>query len=77
VPSDARAERGGRSLRNVGTIDFALTGVLASVLAPLGEAAISIFAGSTFDTDYILVRDHAHESAIDALRAAGHEVQAS
>lgn len=75
VPSDARAERGWRSLRIAGTIDFGLTGVLASVLAPLGEAGISIFAVSTYDTDYILVREHALEAAIDALRAAGHEVR--
>jgi len=76
VPSDSRAERGWRALRVAGTIDFALTGVLASVLAPLGEAAISIFAVSTYDTDYVLVREHALAAAIDALRDAGHEVQA-
>jgi hypothetical protein len=76
VPSDARAERGWRALRVAGTIDFALTGVLASVLAPLGEAAISIFAVSTYDTDYVLVRAHALPAAVDALRAAGHQVLA-
>jgi uncharacterized protein len=75
VPSDARVERGWRALRIAGTIDFGLTGVLASVLAPLGEAAISIFAVSTYDTDYILVREHALADAIDTLRAAGHDVQ--
>jgi hypothetical protein len=75
VPSDARAERGWRALRIAGTIDFALTGVLASVLAPLGEAAISIFALSTYDTDYVLVREQALGAAVDALRAAGHDVQ--
>jgi hypothetical protein len=74
VPSDARAERGWRALRIAGTIDFGLTGVLTSVLAPLGDAAISIFAVSTFDTDYILVREHALAAAIDTLRAAGHRV---
>lgn len=75
VPSDARAERGWRALRIAGTVDFALNGVLASVLGPLGNAAISIFAVSTFDTDYILVRGHALAAAIDVLRAAGHDVQ--
>jgi hypothetical protein len=74
VPSDARAERGWRAFRIAGTIDFALTGVLASVLAPLGDAGISIFAISTYDTDYILVREHALDAAIEVLRAAGHEV---
>jgi hypothetical protein len=76
VPSDARAERGWRALRVAGTIDFALTGVLASVLAPLGEAAVSIFAVSTYDTDYVLVREQALPAAVDALRAAGHDVHA-
>jgi uncharacterized protein len=75
VPSDARAERGWRALRIAGTIDFALTGVLASVLGPLGDAAISIFAVSTYDTDYVLVREDTLPAAIDALRAAGHEVE--
>lgn len=74
VPSDALAERGWRALRIAGTIDFALTGVLASVLAPLGDAAISIFAVSTYDTDYVLVREHALAAAMDALRSAGHDV---
>ena len=74
VPSDARAERGWRALRIAGTIDFALTGVLASVLAPLGDGAISIFAISTYDTDYILVREHALADAIETLRAVGHDV---
>jgi hypothetical protein len=75
VPSDARAERGWRALRIAGTIDFALTGVLASVLGPLGAAAISIFAVSTYDTDYVLVREHALSAAVDVLRAAGHTVK--
>ena len=77
VPSDARAERGWKALRIAGTIDFALTGVLASVLAPLADAGVSIFALSTFDTDYVLVRAHALAAAIGALQAAGHRVEAA
>jgi hypothetical protein len=77
VPDDARAERGWRALRIAGTIDFALTGVLAAVLAPLADAGISIFAVSTYDTDYVLVRDHALAAATSALQAAGHRVEAA
>ncbi len=77
VPSDARAERDWRALRIAGTIDFALTGVLASVLGPLAEAGVSIFALSTYDTDYVLVRAHALDAAIDALRGAGHRIEAA
>ena len=75
IPQDIRAERGWRALKIAGPIDFALTGVLASVLQPLGEARISIFAISTFDTDYVLVRSESQEAAVAALRAAGHDVR--
>ena len=56
VPDDVRAERGWRAFKVEGPLDFALTGVLAGLAAPLAEAGISIFAISTFDTDYLLVR---------------------
>jgi hypothetical protein len=75
TPTDVRAERGWRALKIAGPIDFALTGVLASVLQPLAEARIGIFAVSTFDTDYILVRSESLIDAIAKLRAAGHEVR--
>jgi hypothetical protein len=75
TPDAARAERGWRVLKIAGPIDFSLTGVLASVLQPLAEARIGIFAISTFDTDYVLVRAEALEPAVAALRAAGHEVR--
>ncbi len=69
VPNDVRSEKGWRAFRIAGTIDFALTGVLASVLEPLAEAKVGIFALSTFDTDYILVRANQLEQARAALAA--------
>ncbi len=69
-----RAERGWRALMVLGPLDFALTGILANLAGVLAEAEISIFAISTFDTDYLLVREGRLEAAIAALRAAGHEV---
>ena len=74
TPDDVRAERGWRALKLEGPFDFALTGVLASVLQPLADARVSIFAISTFDTDYVLVRFESLNYAISALRAAGHRV---
>ena len=56
-------------------IGFSLVGVLASLLVPLAEAGVSMFAVSTFDTDYLLVKDSLLPSAMEALRAAGHCVQ--
>jgi len=60
-----------------GPLDFALAGVLASLAAPLADAAISIFTVSTYDTDYVLVRAGDLERAAQALRDAGHRVARS
>lgn len=74
VPEGMQAEGGWRCLKLAGPFDFALSGVLASVLGPLAEARISILAVSTFDTDYVLVRADRLEQALYALREAGHTV---
>jgi hypothetical protein len=74
IPENARAERGWRALRVAGRLDFALTGVLASIAAPLAAAGVSIFVVSTYDTDYILVRAQGLAAAVRCLTAAGHEV---
>jgi len=77
VPLDARAERGWRMLRVSGPLDFALTGVMASLAGPLAAAGVSLFAIATFDTDYLLVRATQWDVALTALGAAGHRVAAS
>ena len=74
VPKTVAGSRGWRPLKVHGPLDFSLTGVLASIAAPLAEAGISIFALSTFDTDYVLVGDSKVGSAVEVLREAGHEV---
>ncbi|WP_026870738.1 ACT domain-containing protein [Inquilinus limosus] len=68
VPGDVRAERGWRGFKVEGPLDFALTGILARLAAPLAEAGISIFAVSTYDTDYLLVRAADLEAATAVLR---------
>lgn len=74
VPSEVKAERDWRCLCLAGPFDFALTGVLASVLNPLAEAGVGIFAVSTFNTDYLLLKHHQLEQAVAALEQAGHVV---
>ena len=59
-------------MRVAGVIDFSVIGLLAGLTAPLAEAGISVFAISTYDTDYMLVREHDLERAIELLRNAGH-----
>jgi hypothetical protein len=74
VPECVRAERGWRALRVAGAIDLSLVGVLASLTAPLAEAGIGVFVLSTFDTDYLLVKEADLGRAIEALAAYGHVV---
>jgi uncharacterized protein len=74
IPANVQAERGWRCLRVAGRLDFSLTGVLASLAGPLAASDVSIFAVSTYDTDYILVRSQALATALSCLRAAGHQV---
>jgi hypothetical protein len=57
-----------------GPLEFSLTGVLAAIAVPLADAGVSIFAISTFDTDYLLVKEDDVAKAMEALRAAGHSV---
>jgi hypothetical protein len=71
VPDDVRAERGFHVLVIDGALDFALTGILASVTGPLAAASISLFAFSTFDTDYVMVKDDRLDAAIAVLEQAG------
>jgi hypothetical protein len=76
APDGVRCEKGWRRLRVAGELDFALVGVLASLMAPLAEAGVSVFVVSTFDTDYLLVKDADLARAVEALKAAGHTVRA-
>ena len=74
VPESVKCESDWRGLKVVGTLDFSLTGILASLAVPLAEANISIFAISTYDTDYLLVKETNLENAIAVLTAAGHRI---
>jgi uncharacterized protein len=70
VPAGVICQRGWRGLKVAGPLDFALTGVLASLAGPLAEAGVSIFAISTYDTDYLFVRGEQFDIAIATLRRA-------
>ena len=71
VPPDVKVDRGWRALKVEGPLDLALTGILASLANPLAEAQINIFAISTFDTDYLLVKGYNLARACDVLWQAG------
>ena len=61
--------------RVMGPLPLDLVGILASIADPLAEAKISIFAISTYDTDYVLVKARDLEAALGALERAGHRIK--
>jgi uncharacterized protein len=73
VPSELSHDLDWACLRLQGPFPFSETGILTSFVQPLSERAIPLFAISTFDTDYVLVKQGWVEKAVTALREAGHE----
>jgi hypothetical protein len=72
IPSGVESDTGWVRLRLHGPFPLDAVGVLRSVLDPLADARISVFAISTFATDHVLVKRSHLTRAADALRAAGH-----
>jgi hypothetical protein len=73
TPAETLArEDGWRGFRVRGVLDFSLTGILARLSAVLAEAKIGIFAVSTYNTDYILVKEADFDRAVRALTEAGY-----
>lgn len=75
APDSVQCERGWRMFKLEGPFPFSATGILDSVLHPLAESKISIFAISTFDTDYVMVKEVNLDAAVAVLRSAGHKVR--
>ena len=71
VPNGVPCESGWSCLQVVGPLPFDLTGILARLTALLAGAKIPIFAVSTYDTDYLLVRTENLQAACTALREGG------
>jgi len=74
VPKKSVHQRPFTAFEVEGPLDFALTGVLAELLAPLAAAEISVFTLSTYDTDWILVPGDDADRAEEEWRRSGHEV---
>lgn len=74
VPAQIKSERDFRALKVLGPLDFSLTGILSSIAGPLAEVKVSIFAISTYDTDYILVREQDLDKAIVTLKSKGIDI---
>jgi hypothetical protein len=74
VPSRWTAKKGWCCLRVLGSLDFSVTGVLASLTTPLAQAEVSTLAISTYDTDYLLVPEADYNRAKEALTEHGHHL---
>lgn len=63
-----------RAFRVQGVLDFSLIGILSKITTILAENNIGIFAISTYNTDYILVKAHQYQNALEALSQAGYAI---
>jgi len=73
TPTNTTArEDGWRAMRIIGQLDFSLTGILSKIATVLADAKVGIFAVSTYDTDYILVKAENLDRAVGALKEAGY-----
>lgn len=76
VPDNTTAcDDGWRVFRIVGMLDFSLIGILAKISGILASAGIGLFAVSTYNTDYILIKDDNFDNALEALRSAGYMIK--
>jgi hypothetical protein len=75
VPTGIHAEVDWRCLRVAGAMPFTIVGVLASLTRPVAAAGVGVFAISTFDTDYLSIKDAEFQMAVAALKQAGHSVE--
>ena len=75
APEDAvEREDGWRAFRIAGVLDFSLVGILSKISGILAGEGIGIFAVSTYNTDYILVREEDFDRALNALEARGYGI---
>lgn len=71
IQSDV-VEHNWKAIKIVGLLDFALIGIFAKISIILAQAEISIFAISTYNTDYILIKSDKLDKAINALQDNGY-----
>ena len=76
APSEyEKKDDGWRGFRIEGVLDFSLIGILAEISGILAENKIGIFVCSTYDTDYVFVKEFNFEKAISALSSSGYIIE--
>lgn len=75
VPANVlQRDDGWKAFRIRGVLDFSLIGILSGIAGILAKNGISIFAVSTYNTDYVLIKEESFRKAMEALGRAGYEV---
>ncbi len=74
VPEGIKKNEGWRGLKVEGPLDFSATGILAALVNPLAKEGVSVLALSTYDTDYLLVKEECLERAIQILSEEGNQI---
>lgn len=69
-----KRDDGWKGFRIQGVLDFSLIGILAKIAELLAQNGISIFAISTYNTDYVLIKNENYQKALDVLEHAGYEI---
>jgi len=75
LPAGLTAQRGWRCFKVGGPLDPNQTGVLAALSEPLAQAGVSLLVVSTFETDYILIKEKDLSRAVEVWERAGHHIE--
>ena len=75
VPENTiQRDDGWKAFRIQGVLDFSLIGILAKIATVLADNGISIFAVSTYNTDYVLIKKENYQKALDILKTTGYKI---
>ena len=75
VPENTiQRDDGWKAFRIQRVLDFSLIGILAKVATVLADNGISIFAVSTYNTDYVLIKKENYQKALEVLQTAGYKI---
>ena len=72
VMNDSRQEPGWKIIKLIGPFDFTEVGIIAAITKTLADKQIGVFVVSTFDTDFVLIKEENLENSVEALKQAGY-----
>ena len=75
VPTGVKCDRGWLAIKIESPLDLSEVGIVLSLASPLANAGVSIFVVSTYETDYVLVREGQLRTALSALAEDGHTLR--